>query len=55
GRKRIFWGEYTTFEGMLVPQEAAVDVDDVVVASVHVDDAANIVTDVVAYADAEPT
>nr|GEZ55780.1 hypothetical protein [Tanacetum cinerariifolium] len=30
---------------MLVPQEAAVDVDDVVVASVHVDDAANIVTD----------
>nr|GFD15642.1 hypothetical protein [Tanacetum cinerariifolium] len=44
---------------MLVPKQAAVDVDDVVAASVPADDAANIVpddvADVVAHADAEPT
>nr|GEV84337.1 hypothetical protein [Tanacetum cinerariifolium] len=39
------------FEGMLVPQQAAVDVDDVVVASIPAD----YVADVVAHADTEPT
>nr|GEY71797.1 hypothetical protein [Tanacetum cinerariifolium] len=45
--------------GMLVPQQAAIDVDDVVAASVPANDAANIVpddvVDVVAHTDAEPT
>nr|GFC74827.1 hypothetical protein [Tanacetum cinerariifolium] len=44
---------------MLVPQQVANDVDDVVVASVYADDAANVVADdvddVVAHADVEPT
>nr|GEU93372.1 hypothetical protein [Tanacetum cinerariifolium] len=52
------------FKGMLVPQQVDVDVDDVVAASVHVDDAADVVAndvatddvaDVVGHADAKPT
>nr|GEV14882.1 ribonuclease H-like domain-containing protein [Tanacetum cinerariifolium] len=47
------------FEGMLVPQQAIVDVDDLVAASVPADVVADVATDdvadIVAHADAEPT
>nr|GEW61960.1 hypothetical protein [Tanacetum cinerariifolium] len=60
-----FFGVNTPlFKGMLVPQQVADDVDDVVADSVPADDAADVVADdvanddvddVVAHADAEPT
>nr|GEU36287.1 hypothetical protein [Tanacetum cinerariifolium] len=51
GRKGISRVDTPLFEGMLVPQEAADDVEDVVVDDVIADD----VVDVVTHSDVEPT